>query len=720
VERKSARSWLIFAPRHRVRRAAAALLALVLFVGATRVLVGQQDDPSEIFLKAYLSAQQGEKLEHEDRFKTALAKYRFAGSLIAQLRRSHADWQPAIVEYRGRKISEGILRIQERITRQNQLSASANPLPEIPPAPPESEGWSEPGPEVVAVQPDEASSEASRDAASKEATKKLRGKVDQLQAALDKAHTDLEGARKEKEAVDTRLQGTNSKLEKAQDDLDKARKSEGQARDELVKAQESLRAAQASQENSAREEQQLRSEIAHLKDAVAAADEARVAAEKQRDNTQAKFAEANEQITALEHQRDEALAQLRVVQGSEQGVQLLLAEKDDLKQKLANAEGKVRDLGESDPVNAKIFAEMNEQVAQLQEQLSESQKRNDYLAARAAELAVQLDEAGTELQVAKLAGANSEESAQLARENELLRNIVVRERQEEARRDETRKLVVAELGRLKIRSETLNKQVEFLAQPVTKLNSEELALLRQPVVSVSDQRAGLFKASFVFEKKSAANSIGAATADANARSGGESDAGTNRAAPAKTDVPPKIQGLVRAAGKNFQQGNYRAAGKQYQQILAEDPNDLDALSNLGVVYVRSGDLRSAESTLEKAVAIAPDNDFLLTTLGVVQYRQSKFDEAIVQLTKAIAINPKSATAHNYLGIAASQKGRQQEAEKEILQALANNPDDADAHFNLAVILITTQPGSKELAREHYARATALGIEPSPPLEKLLQ
>ena len=668
-----------------MRRATAALLALVLFVGATRVLVGQQDDPSEIFLKAYLSAQQGEKLEHENRFKTALAKYRFAGSLIAQLRRSHADWQPAIVEYRGRKISEGILRIQERITRQNQLSASANPLTEIAPAPPESEGWSEPGPEVVAVQPDEASSEASRDAASKEATKKLRGKVDQLQAALDKA-----------------------------------RKSEGQARDELVKAQESLRAAQASQENSAREEQQLRSEIAHLKDAVAAADEARVAAEKQRDDTQAKFAEANEHITALEHQRDEALAQLRVVQGSEQGVQLLLAEKDDLRQKLANAEENVRDLGESDPVNAKIFAEMNEQVAQLQEQLSESQKRNDYLAARAAELAVQLDEAGTELQVAKLAGANSEESAQLARENELLRNIVVRERQEEARREETRKLVVVELGRLKIRSETLNKQIEFLAQPVTKLNSEELALLRQPVVSVSDQRAGLFKASFVFEKKSAVNSIGAATADANATSGGESDARMNRADPSKTDVPPKIQGLARAAGKNFQQGNYRAAGKQYQQILTEDPNNIDALSNLGVVYVRSGNLRSAESTLEKAVAIAPDNDFLLTTLGVVQYRQSKFDEAIVQLTKAIAINPKSATAHNYLGIAASQKGRQQEAEKEILQALANNPDDADAHFNLAVILITTQPGSKELAKEHYARATALGIEPSPSLEKLLQ
>src|SRR5437588_9770506 len=142
--------------------------------------------------------------------------------------------------------------------------------------------------------------------------------------------------------------------------------------------------------------------------------------------------------------------------------------------------------------------------------------------------------------------ANGEESVQLAKENDLLRNIVVRERQEEARRDETRNLVLAELSKLKIRSETLNRQIEFLAQPVTKLSSEELALFRQPVVSVSDQRAGLFKASFVFEKKSASNSIGTAKADANARSGGESDAGTNRPDPSKTELPAKVRGLVRA------------------------------------------------------------------------------------------------------------------------------------------------------------------------------
>ena len=700
------------APRHRVKRTGAALIALFFFIAGTGTLLGQGDDPSEIFLKAYLSAQQGEKLERENRFKTALAKYRFAGSLIETLRRSHADWQPAIVEYRGRKISEGILRIQERTTRQNALTASSSPLPEVVPALPETEGWSEPGPDVVAPQSGETTAETSRDSAIKEAAKKLHDKVDQLQTALGKARSELESARKEKETVNTRLTETNSKLEKVQNDLEKAKKSEQQTRDQLAKTEESLRASQASQESSVREQQQLRAEVSHLKDVLAAAGQARTTAEKQTEDAQMKLAAASRQITALEHDRDGALAQLKVAKETEQGVQLLLAEKDDLQQKLANAEEKVRTLSESDPVKAEKFAEMNQQLAELQQQLAEAQKRNDYLAARAAELDVQLDDASMDLQAAKLAGANSEESAQLARENELLRNIVVRERQEEARRDEARNLVLAELSRLKIRSEKLNRQIEFLAQPVAKLSTEELALLRQPVVSVSDQRNSVFSASFVFEKKSPVDAVAAVKPDAKAKSA--------RGSELTKEKQHQLQDLARVARRNLDQRKYQTAEKQYQDILTKDPSNFDALCNLGVVYVRSGKLGPAESVLKKAVTMAPDNEFVLTTLGIIHYRQSKFDDALVELTRAIEINPKSATAHNYLGITASQKGRQQEAEKEILQALANNPDDGDAHFNLAVILITTQPGSKELAKQHYARATALGTQRSPFLEKLLQ
>ena len=688
------------APQHRVVRRRAAWLAAVFFFAATVLAVAQQDDPSEIFLKAYLSAQEGEKLERQDRFKTALAKYRFGGSLIEELRKSHAQWQPAVVEYRGRKISEAILRLQERITGQTQLSASASPLPDIAPAAPESDAWSEPGPEALAPQPKETVNEKARDTTVQGATKNLRDKVTELQAALDKTRADLETARKEKEVVDTRLKETTSKLEQAQSGLDDAKKSEAQARDQLAQLQPSVTV----EGNGDNEQQQLRGEVALLKGAVASADQARETAEKQRDDTQAKLAEASNHLATLEHERDDALSQLKSAQESEQRFQSLVAEKNDLQQKLAAAEERVGKLSEGDPKTGAKLAEMERQMALLQQQLTETQNRNHYLAARAAELDLELEQAGKELQAAKLAGARSEDSSQLVRENELLRNIVVRERQEEARRDEVRKLLFAELDRLKVRSNLLNKEIEFLAQPVTKLTTEELALFRQPVVSISNEQAGGLKMSFVFEKKS--------TADA-----GKLNA---TATVAPNALPSELQDVAIAAQKNLRQRKYRTAEKQYQTILEKDPNNLDALSNLGVVYFRTGKIGTAESTLQKALAIAPNDASVLTTLGIVHYRQSRFDEALKELRKAIEINPNSATAHNYLGITASQKGRQQEAEKEMLQAIANDPNYAEAHFNLAVLLITTQPPSRALAREHYARATALGTQPSPSLEKLLQ
>ena len=711
-----------------MRRIGLVLLAGFFFLPTTSSLSAPQDDPSEIFLKAYLSAQQGEKLEHENRFKTALAKYRFAGSLIEELRKSHADWQPAIVEYRGRKISEGILRIQDRMSRQNELATGAKRLPEIVPSLPETEGgWSEPGPEAVAPQGTGTIAQDSSDAAIKEATKKLRGKVDQLQDALEKSRSDLETARKEKELVNARLKDTASKLEQAQNQIEKSRKSERQARDQLAQVEDSLKALQASRDNGAKEEQQLRAEVAHLKDAVAAAEEARVTAEKQREETNTKFAEASRQISALSQERDEALAQLQGMKEAEQRLQALLAENSDLKQKLANAEEKVREFGKDAPKNADELAGVKRQVAELQRQLAETQKQNQYFAARVAELHVLLDETSIQLQNSKLTVGNSEDTAQLAKENDLLRNIIVRERQEEARRYQAKERMLAELDKLKIRSDALNKQIEFLAQPITKLSSEELALLRQPVISVSDQNPGILKASFIFAKKSSPNPdkmVDPGAKEGSARDSGETptDRSSDATGPGdfKPEVPDDLLNIARAAKESLDQGKYRAAENQYQQILAKSPKNLYALSNLGVVYLHNGKFRSAESTLKKALTISSNNEFLHTTLGIVYYRQSKFDDALTELTQAVEINPKSATARNYLGVTASQKGRLQEAEKEILQAIANNPDYADAHFNLAVILATTRPASKELAKRHYARATALGTQPDPSLEKLLQ
>ena len=724
------------------------LLAAVVFCLASPLLTAESDDPSETFLKAYMTAQQGEKLEHENQFKAALAKYRFAGSLIEQLRKAHPDWQPAIVEYRGRKVSESILRVQDKASTQESVNAPAPPAENaaaVPPEPAPTQVAKEPVAPLPAAKPAPASTP--NEVAIEQATRKLRDRVDQLEAELEKSRTQMSAAENEKGSLNSRLDETKSKLGKAQGDLDKAKTAEKQVRDQLTQAQASLKKTAAAGSNEGKAQEALRSEIAQLKkvlvsaqqgrsaaekerdDAntkVAGADQQRASASKERDEANARAAEADQKVASANKERDDALTQLKGLKDTEQRVEVLVSENSNLKQKLADAEKTVREISADKPKQEKELADVRKQIGDLQTQLAASQKQNQTYQTAVAQLRSQLDDASKQLEQVKLVGATPEETAKLTKENEMLRNIIVRERQEEARRDQAKKLMLAEFDKLQIKSETLTQQIQLLAQPVTRLTTDELALLRQPVVSISDDNSGAVKASFTFAKNTKPNTPAASTESpagslVASKASSPPAAQTGYTVPSifKPNVPEDVVDLARLAKENFEKGKYRSAEKIYQEILTKTPNNLYSLSNLGVVYFRSGKLKAAEMTLKKAVALSPKDEFTHTTLGIVYYRQSKFDEALTELTKSLGLNPKSATAHNYLGITASQKGWQEAAEKELLEAVSENPNYADAHFNLAVIYATSLPPSKEQAKRHYAMATSLGANPDAALEKLL-
>src|SRR4051812_47745382 len=205
------------------------LLAGISLCLAPARLAAQSDDPSEVFLKAYMTSQQGEKLEHDNQLQAALAKFRFAGSLLEELKKTHGDWQRAIVDYRSRKISENIVRVQGKLGTQSDLAATSNlppPAASNPPVLPNKPGPPEPSVELTsprAVQQKPAveqvpapansapvtaqtapSPSVANDAAIKEATKKLQDKVDQLQAELEKSRNEFDSVAKERETLNGR------------------------------------------------------------------------------------------------------------------------------------------------------------------------------------------------------------------------------------------------------------------------------------------------------------------------------------------------------------------------------------------------------------------------------------------------------------------------------------------------------------------------------------
>ena len=721
-------------------------IGLILLAGLSLLVAPVQliaqapaEDPSEVFLRAYMTSQQGEKLEADNQYKAALAKFRLAGSLLEDLRKKHAQWQPAIVDYRARKIGESILRVQNKVGTQADLAAASEPTPPPATSPvlPQGAGPAEPSVEIGRAKPGDArlplpaasaeprsvasapSAPAASETAIKEATKKLQDKVDQLQAELQKSRSQYSSVQKEKETLTGRLQETNSKLEKAQTELQKNREAEKQVRDQLAQAQESLKKVQSAGNADGKAAEALRAEIAQLKNAVALAEEGRAAAEKEKDAASAKLGEANTQIAAVTKERDELVAELKDAKQATERVQVLVAENSDLQKKLAEAEKTVREISEDKPKKEQEIADVRRQVEQLRQQLAASHKQNHEFEVTVADLRTQLEDAANDLQKAKLTGANPEETARLTKENEMLRSIVMRERQQDARREQARKLMLAEFDKLQIKSETLNQQIEFLAQPVAKLTPEELALLRQPEVKISDSTpdAPAVTASFAIAKDAPPTAVAAPPQNAAAA---PATPGPNVETTFNPAVPNDLIPIARKAKENFDSGKFRASEKLYEQILAKSPNNLYALSNLGAVYFRTGRLKAAELTLKKAVTLAPQDEFSRRTLGIVYYRQAKYDEAVTELTKALAINPKSYIAHNYLGITASEKGWQEAAEKEMLEAINANPEYVDAHYNLAVIYATNKPPAKELAKRHYSKAMELGAEANPSLEKLIR
>src|SRR5438094_8149420 len=378
---------------------------------------------------------------------------------------------------------------------------------------------------------------------------------------------------------------------------------------------------------------------------VTAADQQRASASKERDEANARASDADQKVAAANKERDDALAHLKGLKDTEQRVEVLVAENSDLKQKLADAEKTVREISADKPKKEKELADVKKQIGDLQAQLAASQKQNQTYETQVAQLRTQLDDASKQLEQVKLVGATPEETAKLTKENEMLRNIIVRERQEEARRDQAKKLMLAEFDKLQIKSETLTQQIQLLAQPVTRLTTDELALLRQPGVSISDDNPGAVKASFSFAKNT--KTTGSATVTAEKPNGdliaSNAPAGqTGYTVPSifKPNVPEDVVDLARLAKENFDKGKYRSAEKLYQEILTKTPNNLYSLSNLGVVYSPSGKLKADELTSKQSGGLWPKNEFTHTTLGIVFYRQAKFDEALTELTKSLGLNPK--------------------------------------------------------------------------------
>jgi Flp pilus assembly protein TadD len=144
-------------------------------------------------------------------------------------------------------------------------------------------------------------------------------------------------------------------------------------------------------------------------------------------------------------------------------------------------------------------------------------------------------------------------------------------------------------------------------------------------------------------------------------------------------------------------GRPAAALPLLERVLALDPDNPDALNNLGVVLRALGKPETAAACYRRALAVAPDRGSYYSNLGNVYRDLGRYDEAAECHRRAISLAPRSAECFYNLGLVLHDLGALDEAIACYDRALGLRPDHVDCRWDRALAL---------LRRGDYARGFA--------------
>ncbi len=126
----------------------------------------------------------------------------------------------------------------------------------------------------------------------------------------------------------------------------------------------------------------------------------------------------------------------------------------------------------------------------------------------------------------------------------------------------------------------------------------------------------------------------------------------------------------------MQDGAFGRAEVSLNRAIALDPDNADALGNLGLMYSgMRGRNEDARRLFERAVQAAPDNAVTQANLGTWFLRNGYGEAAINRLTAAVTLEPTYVGAIINLGLAYAHTGDYVQARRHIEQALALEPDN---------------------------------------------
>src|SRR5690606_3909162 len=113
-----------------------------------------------------------------------------------------------------------------------------------------------------------------------------------------------------------------------------------------------------------------------------------------------------------------------------------------------------------------------------------------------------------------------------------------------------------------------------------------------------------------------------------------------------TPNPPQMLELVR---ERMRQGDYKGAAEICGTILGQDPQQPDALHQMGMIHRRFGNIAAAINCHERALQARPNEAEYLNALGLAYRAASRVSDAIESFEAAIRADPVLVDAYVNVG-----------------------------------------------------------------------
>ena len=108
-----------------------------------------------------------------------------------------------------------------------------------------------------------------------------------------------------------------------------------------------------------------------------------------------------------------------------------------------------------------------------------------------------------------------------------------------------------------------------------------------------------------------------------------------------SESAPNLVDILAQATIAHQEGDLSRASRLYLEVLESEPNNLDALHRVGLLFLGQGQFEEAYQFLTQAVAGNPENATFLNHLGLALLNRGETEGAIDHFQKSIALNTAS-------------------------------------------------------------------------------